>query len=301
MLFGAWGKTGINCFLLITGYFMCKSDITIKKFIKLIIQVEFYRLIAFTIFTTSGYTNFTIQTLLKACIPITTLKHNFTACFLTFYLFIPFLNILVQNMTEKQHRHLLALVGFFYIILGSIPKFNINFNYVTWFCIIYFIGSYLRLYPIQLFENKKARTALFIGSVLISAISVLAFHYIGLKYDKHLWHFWLADSNKILAVVTSISAFVFFKYLKIPYNKFINTVASTTFGVLLIHANSDTMRQWLWKDFLNNVGNFNNGNIYFHAILSIIGIFIVCSIIDFLRQKLFKTFKIWRNIILHIY
>ncbi len=23
-LFGAWGKTGINCFVLITGYFMCK-------------------------------------------------------------------------------------------------------------------------------------------------------------------------------------------------------------------------------------------------------------------------------------
>ena len=22
-LFGAWGKTGINCFMLITGYFMC--------------------------------------------------------------------------------------------------------------------------------------------------------------------------------------------------------------------------------------------------------------------------------------
>lgn len=23
LLFGAWGKTGINCFLMITGYFMC--------------------------------------------------------------------------------------------------------------------------------------------------------------------------------------------------------------------------------------------------------------------------------------
>ena len=25
---GMWGKTGINCFVLITGYYMCKSDIT---------------------------------------------------------------------------------------------------------------------------------------------------------------------------------------------------------------------------------------------------------------------------------
>ena len=25
LVFGAWGKIGINCFVLITGYFMCKS------------------------------------------------------------------------------------------------------------------------------------------------------------------------------------------------------------------------------------------------------------------------------------
>lgn len=36
LLFGAWGKIGINCFVMITGYFMCRSKITAKKFAKLI-------------------------------------------------------------------------------------------------------------------------------------------------------------------------------------------------------------------------------------------------------------------------
>ena len=31
-LFGAWGKVGINCFVLITGFFMCKSSITARSF-----------------------------------------------------------------------------------------------------------------------------------------------------------------------------------------------------------------------------------------------------------------------------
>lgn len=30
-------------------------------------------------------------------------------------------------------------------------------------------------------------------------------------------------------------------------------IAASTFGVLLIHANSETMRNWLWKDTLDNV------------------------------------------------
>ena len=31
-LFGMWGKTGINCFLMITGYFMCTSSIVSSHF-----------------------------------------------------------------------------------------------------------------------------------------------------------------------------------------------------------------------------------------------------------------------------
>ena len=41
-LIGMWGKTGINCFVLITGYFMCKSHITVKKFLKLLLEILFY-------------------------------------------------------------------------------------------------------------------------------------------------------------------------------------------------------------------------------------------------------------------
>ena len=36
LIFGWGGKTGINCFVLITGYFMCTSNITVRKFCKLI-------------------------------------------------------------------------------------------------------------------------------------------------------------------------------------------------------------------------------------------------------------------------
>ena len=42
LLFGWGGKTGINCFVLITGYFMCTSRITLKKFLKLLLEIEFY-------------------------------------------------------------------------------------------------------------------------------------------------------------------------------------------------------------------------------------------------------------------
>ena len=58
-------------------------------------------------------------------------------------------------------------------------------------------------------------------------------------------------------------------------NKFINAVSSTTFGVLLIHANSSTMRQWLWKDVINVIGAYNYSWLILHAIASVFVIFII--------------------------
>lgn len=115
--------------------------------------------------------------------------------------------------------------------------------------------------------------------------SVICCLYIGEKTNKQMAFYFVADSNKILAVLTSISLFLFFKNLNIKYNKFINTVATSIFGVLLIHANSDAMREFLWKTVLNNVGAYNTNYLYIHAILSVVGVFIICTIIDQIRIK----------------
>lgn len=58
-----------------------------------------------------------------------------------------------------------------------------------------------------------------------------------------------------------------------------------TFAVLLIHANSDTMRQWLWRDLCDNVGHYATNMIYIHAILIPIAVFIVCTMIEYVRMK----------------
>ena len=49
-MLGMWGKTGINCFVLITGYFMCRSHITLRKFLKLFLEIMFYKIVIWAIF-----------------------------------------------------------------------------------------------------------------------------------------------------------------------------------------------------------------------------------------------------------
>lgn len=291
-LFGMWGKIGINCFVLITGYFMCKSNITVRKLCKLILEVEFYRVVIYAIFVLSEYETISLSGIVKAVLPITSIGTNFTGCFLTFYLCIPFLNILVSNMSEKQHLSLLALVFFTYVFMGTIPKFSVDMNYVSWFICLYFIASYIRLYPKGLFDKTRLWGVLTALIAILCMVSVLCCVWIGTKIDKHMAYYFVTDSNTLLAVCFGISSFLFFKNLNIKQSKLINTIAASTFGVLLVHANSDAMRRWLWQTVLNVKGaiSLSTPNLILHAVISVLGVYIVCVLIDQIRIRTVERF-----------
>lgn len=283
---GMWGKTGINCFVLITGYFMCKSEITLRKFLKLLLEIEFYNIAIYFIFLATGYLNFSPTGFIFYILPI----HNgvyddFVSCFLLFYLLIPFLSAMVNHLNRKKHLILAITCLTIYTLIPLIPGFGISMNYVSWFCILFIIGSYLRLYPIK--SGLKARYGLFImlGSIFLATLSVLCILYVnGRGYNIEPYRF-VADSNAPLAVLVSVFAFIFFKDLRIKQSKVINVIGGSTFAVLLIHANSNTMRQWLWKDLCDNVGHYATNDIYLHAIIITIAVFTVCSIIEIIRSK----------------
>jgi len=285
-LFGWAGKTGIDCFVLITGYFMCKSDISLRKFLKLFGAFYFYKVLFFCIFAVTGYVELTPKFVIKSLMPIKSIKDGFVSCFLVFFCFIPFLNILVKGMTKRQHQLLLGLCLLVYSVFPQLLIY-VTFNYVGWFMVIYLIGAYFRLYPPQWSLNTKRTGWLAFGFVMLSLTSVWGGVQMCSVINKNLSYFFVADSNKPLAVATAVCAFLFFKNLKMGYSKVINTIAASAFGVLLIHANSDTMRQWLWRDTLDNAGHYA-GNIYLHAFASVLAVYAICTLIDFVRIQLLE-------------
>ena len=292
-LFGWAGKTGINCFVLITGYFMCKSEISLRKFLKLFGAIYFYKVLFFCFFATTGYVELSSKFVIKSLMPIVAIHRNFVECYLIFFCFIPFLNILIKGMNKRQHQLLLGLCLLVYSFFPQV-YIDVAFNYIGWFMVIYFIGAYFRLYPPRWSLNEKCTGWLSFGFIMLSFISVWGGVQMCVALNRNLNYFFVADSNKPLAVVTAVCAFLFFKNLRIGYSKVINAIAASAFGVLLIHGNSVTMWQWLWQDTLNNTGHYA-GNIYLHAVVSVLAVYAICTLIDFVRIQLLEkpAFKIF--------
>lgn len=280
-----WGKTGINCFLLITGYFMCKSRISVRKFLKLLLEIYFYKIVIFAALLLAGYETVSLSKLVKLAMPVWDFRRNFISCFLAFYLTIPFWNILIRNMSRRQHLMLLVLLLGIYSIFGTVPKFVVQFNYVTWFGVIYLISSYIRMYPCRLFEDRKLSAIVLAAAVALSMLSVYVSIRIGISA---CW--FVSDSNKFPAVLIAVASFLCVKEMNISYSRMINLVGGSAFGVLLIHDQSEAMRQWLWHDVVKCVECYSLPlpELILVSIGAVSAVFLACVLADRLRIKMFE-------------
>ena len=289
-IFGAWGKTGINCFLMITGYFMCKSDFSWHKLLKLYIQIAFYSIIIYGIFCITGHETLSPLKLVWTLWPLKGFHSgDFISCFLMFYLFIPFLNIFLRHIDRRQHLYLMVLLLLFYALLPTVPAIKIQFNYVSWFMAIYIIAAYIRFYG--LFPKISHRMWGILSLVLVAcgAASVFLLEAVYKLGYIHFYnpYFFVADSNKLLSLLIAVASFMYFKDLKIPHSRLINALGAATFGVLLIHANSAAMRQWLWNETVDCAGHLvpSAWLSVGYAAASVAVIFIVCAGIDWFRGR----------------
>lgn len=297
LLFGAWGKTGIDCFVFITGWFMCKSDWNVRKLLKLYLQVAFYALIIYGIFCLTGHETFRPLSTLWKIFPTKSVADDFISAFIIFYLFIPIVNILLKNLKKREHLYLVGLILVFFCLLPCIPKIRMTFNYVGWFICLYTIAAFFRFYEQDMRISHKQWGLMALVSTIAGCLSVLALSYLWKTGHYRLYpYFFLADSNKILSVLIAVTTFMWFKDVRMKYSKAINLIGASTFGILLIHANSETMRQWLWQETVDVTGHFSTsfGDTVLYAIGSVLIIFAVCSAIDILRATLVeKTYMNW--------
>lgn len=115
--------------------------------------------------------------------------------------------------------------------------------------------------------------------------------------NVYSWSYLMSDCQGIMAIVVAVCSFMYFKNLRIRQNRIINTIAASCFGVLQIHTNSDSMRQWLWYDIVNVREYFTEDGFSWKIIVSISIIYVSCTIIDYIRIQHIETpvFKILDN------
>ena len=163
-------------------------------------------------------------------------------------------------------------MAIFFYLLGAVLK-KTDFTINKWlsgifFCIAWFLLTFIDIKESQIIKSENINEMLI--KVIYNGISVA-----------------------ILTPLAVIFLFEFCKGLKIGNCKIINTIASTTFGIYLIH-DSSVGRQFIWNKIFHCLDyQYNSRYFPILAIATVLIVFVSCSILDLLRKVLFekKTVK----------
>ena len=286
-IFGMGGKPAINVFTLITGYFMIKKDLTVKKLLKLTGTTFFYIYLFYAVFLLSGYWRFSLKDFIKTVLFLPYgVSSAYSSAMIVMMLFMPFINLLARNMSKRQYQILLSLLLIYFTGISTFLHLE-TFNFVFWMLTIYLLGGYIRLYPCK-WDTLLNGAILTIFSIVLMCGSILVIDIVGPSFGFTNYYYFIVDCNKILAVTVSIGIFILFKNWHCPYNKYINLCAASTYGILLFHANTDAMRQLLWKDIFDVSGHYLSNGFIPYACGVVILVYILGLIFESLRIHLIE-------------
>ena len=242
-------------------------------------------------------------TLLKELFPINMTQYWFIRYYFILYCISPFLNKLISSLNKREFQKLL-LVGF--IVISIIPTITHqgafeNNGYTLYnFIYLYFFGGYLRDYPLDksYIFNPLSKSAYQIALILIFifsfSIRYIAYYYADSIFNISPIYTDLSVNIKSsmdyysspLLLLQSISYFALFTSFTFK-SRIINKISPLVLGVYLIHSNS-YLRGFLFKWIKIDNGPVHSSLFLINIIIATIIIFVVCLLIEYLRQLLFK-------------
>lgn len=284
---GAWSKVAVDIFVIITGYFLVNQTFRWKKVLKLLSCTYFWGIIVLLLGFALGLS---IKTdyIYKSLFPLTPLNW-FARSYLLLYISIPLFNKIINSVSKARlGQIIIALTTIFYTVPTLISTFISGGGYLTsyfTFGIMYMIGAYIRKYG----DAKLDKISIYAG--IVSIILILAsILWNDIHMHEGLYIMYLAHKgNSVVGLLAAIGIFTIFKNIKISYNPFINTVASTTFAVYLIH-NNPIISNWLWNSMVSSKDYFESPFFLLHMLGVTLLIFAVCSILEWLRLKAFDNY-----------
>lgn len=284
---GSFGRVACGVFALISGYFLSQKSTTYSKHIiriaPLILELQFYSMVILLLTWIFHLVPVTKTAALKAFFPLFW-GNWYIVYYILIYLFSPFINRMTDTLNKRQYFLLVSLVVF---IWGIVPLFSAHawsFSAFDFFLACYLIGGYLFKFGNKDPDKKKCIIVIAVCVGLMFA-AIAAIDAVGMRLGNETIlknYNYFGEYSSILAIPLEISLFYLFRGLNFQ-SAIVNRMASHVLGIYLIHEN-DFMRTWLWSDLFEKTKYINSWTIILHALISVVIVFAVCILIDWLRS-----------------
>lgn len=272
--------TAVNCYIMITGYFLVeKGNIRWNGIIRTIIQTQFYAVVIFCIFALVNQ-DFSFASLKNVLLPIHSDYYWFVTSYIGLLFIAPFLSILASSINKRQYQYLLIILFVlnFEFLYGTVYS---NQRSLLWFTCLYFIAGYLKLYGTPKFLIKYKGLTLVVMWIFLILLASM--------YNSLTWPMFKMKGSDYNGPIFFLSFTLFIYFVNTDFRRglLLAKLAPYAFGVYLIHDNP-MVRKVLWEYVISDSIKLP---IFIHCLLVSVIIFLTCVIIDFIRTQLFRAIK----------
>lgn len=286
-------SVAVNCYILISGYFLVALPFKFSRITKVWIQTFFYSVVICTIlyFTVSGVVQ--KKNLLGAFTPIRSGTYWFVTKYFGMLLLSPFLSRAATSISRKEFHLLLLVLSFMNITF--VFKFPYGDVYggstsLLWFIFLFFVAGYVRLY--DPFHNVKFGQLFFLFTTILWLVFIVK-SFVTIFIFNRVFYYSDCSYNG-LAFFSSLSLFLWFRkhsFTKNVFVSFLIKIAPYTLGVYLIHDNI-YFRSVLWVKIMKPIKYIDSWELVPIMFSTCTFIFVFCLFLEYARNKIFSLLKI---------
>ena len=277
--FNAFFVPLVNCFVLISGYFMVNSkSFSLKKPISILVICAFHGVISYLIALFAGV-ELHEGGVLYALFPYFWGNRWFVETYVILLLIAPFINKLLNSITKESYHILMAvwisLFCLWYSIGLSAPILDDGYGIIN-FITLYLLGAYIRKYGSDskiLSIRKRYFALIFIACSFATFVLSYFINPYGYSF--------------ITNIIGSVAAFMFFEKWDIGSNRILNSVSAATFDVYFVHSDFNTSRLFIYY-ILGARFVVDSPWMILHVIIVIIAMWLLGLAVYYVRKALFS-------------
>ena len=279
----------VNCYILITGYFLIdRLDFRLKGIWRVWSTTWLYAVGIYLLAVLIGIMPFEGKELLRHATPLLSNSYWFVTSYLILLLLAPMLYWAFQHVSKRQYQ--------FALVLGGIVCFQpllgwkvMDDQQVLLFIYLFLIGGYIKRYAEKAFSMQKAVWACILVLVVMFAYTL----YKNQPTTNSLFKvFAMAYHGLVLPL--SIAMFLAIKNLQISGEKARKTIlflAPLSFAVYIIHTHS-IVDSWLWKTASDWLSRTETVLLPLVCLAISLLVFAVCTVIEYFRQSVIHKIQI---------
>lgn len=286
-LVNAFGNMGVTIFIIISGYF--GLHFRPSRAVSLWLTMLFYSLLIFFVMGMTASHGIQWSSLYAALTPVSSSKWWFMTCYFVLFILSPFINKVVDGLSQGQMKYFLGLMILFFVLFPTILQHQITHDGGKGFpnfILAYFIGQYIAKYDLPKTMVKYS------GTILLSCgIIVFLVDFFIRANNIHSPAIFCKDNN-LFIVLGAISFFLWVR--KHPFHSpVVNYLAGYTFPLYLMNMTVLSFLIFQYKPLVNSI------SIWAYFIVVQLEIVLIVFVVEFVRRmilgRVIKSIERWAD------